>query len=129
MRVSVVNGRDGPWANWEAAINLAEVAGLEVRHNLLDRWAQVNKRAMDIVLSTLGMIACAPLILLLAVAVRLDSAGPVLFRQIVPVLYPLFTIAPERALRHGQYRGAGGQAGVCFGGCCSAWSLASSAFS
>jgi Undecaprenyl-phosphate galactose phosphotransferase WbaP len=82
MRVIVVDGRDGPRPNWEAAIDMAGVAGLEVRHNLLDSWAQVTKRAMDIVVSTLGMIACAPLFLLLAVAVRLDSAGPALFRQI-----------------------------------------------
>jgi len=81
MRVIVVDGRDGPRLNWEAAVDMAGVAGLEVRHNLLDRSAQVNKRAMDIVLSTLGMIACAPLFLLLAVAVRLDSLGPVLYWQ------------------------------------------------
>jgi Undecaprenyl-phosphate galactose phosphotransferase WbaP len=81
MRVIVVDGRDRPRLNWEAAVDMAGVAGLEVRHNLLNRWAQVNKRAMDIVLSTLGIVVCAPLFLLLAVAVRLDSAGPVFFRQ------------------------------------------------
>lgn len=39
------------------------------------------KRIMDVVLSTLGVIALAPLLLLLAVLIRIDSPGPVFFKQ------------------------------------------------
>jgi putative colanic acid biosynthesis UDP-glucose lipid carrier transferase len=39
------------------------------------------KRAEDIVLSTLALLAAAPVFLAAAVAIRLDSPGPVLFRQ------------------------------------------------
>ena len=39
------------------------------------------KRMMDLVLSTLGLILLAPLFLLVAVVIRLDSKGPVFFRQ------------------------------------------------
>lgn len=39
------------------------------------------KRMMDVVGSILGLILCAPLFLMIAVAIRLSSKGPVLFRQ------------------------------------------------
>ena len=39
------------------------------------------KRALDIVLSIAGLIALAPLMATVAVAIRLDSRGPIFFRQ------------------------------------------------
>ncbi len=39
------------------------------------------KRGIDIVLSFVGLVILSPLFLLLILAVRLDSRGPVLFRQ------------------------------------------------
>ncbi len=39
------------------------------------------KRWLDIVLATLGMLLLSPLFFLLALCVRLDSKGPVFFRQ------------------------------------------------
>ena len=39
------------------------------------------KRFMDIVLSVFGIIVLSPLILVLIVAIKLDSKGPVLFKQ------------------------------------------------
>ena len=39
------------------------------------------KRTIDIVLSLLGVIALAPLLVLLAALIRLDSPGPVFFKQ------------------------------------------------
>ena len=41
----------------------------------------VAKRLFDIVASALGLLLLAPLLLLVALWVRLDSPGPVLFRQ------------------------------------------------
>ncbi len=40
-----------------------------------------NKRLQDIVLSLVGLILLSPALLLIAALVRLDSAGPALFRQ------------------------------------------------
>lgn len=40
------------------------------------------KRAIDVVLSGAGLLLLSPLFLVLAVAVRLDSPGPVFFRQL-----------------------------------------------
>ena len=39
------------------------------------------KRLIDIVLSACGIVILSPLLLVLVVAIRLDSSGPVLFRQ------------------------------------------------
>ena len=40
------------------------------------------KRAVDIVVSALGIVLLSPLLLLIAIAVRLDSRGSALFRQL-----------------------------------------------
>ena len=39
------------------------------------------KRFFDLLLSTLGLLALAPLLLLIALLIKLDSPGPVMFRQ------------------------------------------------
>jgi len=43
--------------------------------------SQAVKRAFDIVVSALALTVLAPLLLLVAIAVKLDSPGPVFFRQ------------------------------------------------
>lgn len=43
--------------------------------------AWLAKRAVDYVLACIGLIVAAPFVALIAVAIRLDSAGPVFFRQ------------------------------------------------
>jgi len=53
--------------------------------DLFDRpiagWNSLLKRAFDIVFASLALIALSPLMLAAAVAIRLESRGPVLFRQ------------------------------------------------
>jgi undecaprenyl phosphate N,N'-diacetylbacillosamine 1-phosphate transferase len=45
-------------------------------------WAQkAVKRAMDIIVSSVALIVLLPLLLLIALTVRLTSPGPALFRQ------------------------------------------------
>lgn len=39
------------------------------------------KRTMDIVLSTIGLIVCSPLFVAVAIAIKRDSPGPVIFKQ------------------------------------------------
>jgi putative colanic acid biosynthesis UDP-glucose lipid carrier transferase len=60
------------------------VAGLpllDLWHRPLSAWDRVAKALEDRVLATLLLVPALPLMLLIAVAVRLDSRGPVLFRQ------------------------------------------------
>jgi len=44
-------------------------------------WQIAAKRAMDVLISALGLIVLSPLLGLTALAIRLDSPGPVVFRQ------------------------------------------------
>ena len=47
----------------------------------LARTSRIAKRALDLVIGTLALIALAPLLIALAIAIKLDSRGPVLFTQ------------------------------------------------
>lgn len=42
---------------------------------------QIGKRVLDLVLATTGLVATGPALAIIAVAIRLDSAGPVIFVQ------------------------------------------------
>ena len=55
---------------------------LGVPHFGLCRSSSALKRALDIVATSVGLLLLAPLLALLALAVRLDSRGPVFFRQV-----------------------------------------------
>ncbi len=54
---------------------------LEVRYPQLDNTQRALKRALDVTISLCGLVLLSPLFLAVAVAIRLDSPGPVLFRQ------------------------------------------------
>jgi Undecaprenyl-phosphate galactose phosphotransferase WbaP len=55
--------------------------GLEVRQNLLNEWEQAWKRVMDLFIVVLAGIFSLPLFGLLALLIKLDSRGKVLFIQ------------------------------------------------
>ncbi|CAN5276787.1 sugar transferase [soil metagenome] len=68
----------GPRMHWRA------VEGLPMVHVDLPQYsgfAHAIKRLIDVTLSSIGLIALSPLFALVAIAVRLSSVGPVLFRQ------------------------------------------------
>jgi exopolysaccharide biosynthesis polyprenyl glycosylphosphotransferase len=47
----------------------------------VSRWLMLYKRLFSILFASLGLLLTSPLMLLIAIAVRLDSPGPVIFRQ------------------------------------------------
>ena len=62
--------------------NIGSIKLIQLRTTPLDEpFNATLKRAFDIVASALGMIALSPLLLFIAVAIRVSSPGPVLFRQ------------------------------------------------
>jgi exopolysaccharide biosynthesis polyprenyl glycosylphosphotransferase len=61
--------------------DLYGVTLLGVRHTELSRSARGLKRSFDVVGATLLLIATAPLLAIIAIAIRVDSPGPILFRQ------------------------------------------------
>ena len=44
-------------------------------------WRRFVKRAVDLTMTTLGLLAISPLLLAVAAAIKLDGGGPVLFKQ------------------------------------------------
>ncbi len=61
---------------------LGDVPLLRVeRAGLYATWPQILKRTMDLSLSLLGLTLLAPFMLAAAIAIKLDSPGPVFFRQ------------------------------------------------
>ncbi len=65
-------------------LQMLEIDGLSflsLRENPQRGWMRWAKRAFDVALAAAGLVLLAPLMVGLAVAVRLTSPGPVLFRQ------------------------------------------------
>jgi Undecaprenyl-phosphate galactose phosphotransferase WbaP len=60
---------------------LGGALGIEVRRQLLLRWPRAAKRTMDIVLTGLGFALIFPILLVVALLIKFDSKGPVLYRQ------------------------------------------------
>jgi exopolysaccharide biosynthesis polyprenyl glycosylphosphotransferase len=69
--------------------DLHGVTVMGVRRFSLTRSSAAIKRAFDLVCASVGLLAVAPVTIVAAVAIKLDSRGPVLFRQL-------------RVGRHGQ---------------------------
>jgi exopolysaccharide biosynthesis polyprenyl glycosylphosphotransferase len=61
--------------------NLDGIPVLEVREPSLHIWQRALKRLSDLVIAGLATVFVAPLYLLIAIAIKLDSPGPVIFCQ------------------------------------------------
>lgn len=48
----------------------------------LPRSVRIGKRGFDVMMAGLGLLVCAPIMAVVAVAVKLDSPGPVFYRQL-----------------------------------------------
>ena len=68
----------GSQVEWD---DLGGMLVLGVRRFALPRSSRVLKRAFDLTGATLGLVVLAPLAALIAVAIKLDSRGPVLYRS------------------------------------------------
>ncbi len=68
-----------------SSVEFDDVDGLTmlgVRPFGLSRSSRALKRAFDVVATSIGMLAVAPVMAIIAVAIRLDSKGPIFFRQV-----------------------------------------------
>jgi lipopolysaccharide/colanic/teichoic acid biosynthesis glycosyltransferase len=63
------------------ARDIGGVLGLEVQQRLLLPSSRLAKRTLDVGLTLLGGLCISPLIVLLAILIKLDSRGPVLYWQ------------------------------------------------
>lgn len=60
---------------------IGSVPMLDIFDRPINDWDSVAKRAFDITFSLLGIIAFSPVMIATAIAIKLDSRGPVIFRQ------------------------------------------------
>jgi exopolysaccharide biosynthesis polyprenyl glycosylphosphotransferase len=55
---------------------------IELKPTPLDGWGKIIKRIFDIVGSVIGLVAMSPLFIMSAIAIKLDSKGPIFFRKL-----------------------------------------------
>jgi exopolysaccharide biosynthesis polyprenyl glycosylphosphotransferase len=92
--LDVLKSLDDKWLQIDVVPRLFELVGtgtgvhtveglpvLSLQPFRLSRSSRLLKRTMDLVLACLGLVVLAPLLALAAVAIKVDSRGPVLFRQ------------------------------------------------
>lgn len=66
---------------WVRTRDLNGLLGLELTHRLLRRSDRIIKRSVDLILTGLGCLVALPLGALIALAVVIDSKGPVFYRH------------------------------------------------
>jgi Undecaprenyl-phosphate galactose phosphotransferase WbaP len=66
---------------WFTPLHLVEHLGLEVTHQLIDPTQQTLKRLVDVALILISLPILLPLFGLIALAIKLDSPGPVFYSQ------------------------------------------------
>ena len=59
--------------------NIGSLASLEIRNNLRSARARIVKRVIDLLGSVIGGLLVSPILLLIALAIRIDSPGPVIY--------------------------------------------------
>ena len=73
-----------------------------VRETNIRGWNRAVKRALDVALAVLSLVVASPLMAFVALAIRLDSPGPILLRQTrVGLNGKLFTVYKFRSMRVG----------------------------
>jgi putative colanic acid biosynthesis UDP-glucose lipid carrier transferase len=81
--------------------SLAGVPVATLHRQPIRDWGRIGKRAMDVGLSALLLVLLAPLLAGLALAVKLDSPGPALFRQPRQGFnHDVFELLKFRTMRH-----------------------------
>lgn len=61
---------------------IGEIPIISIKPTPLDGWGKVIKRGLDILGATFGLIIFSPIFLLTAIAIKLDSRGPVFFAKL-----------------------------------------------
>jgi Undecaprenyl-phosphate galactose phosphotransferase WbaP len=84
--VLVVPNLSGITNSAVVARDLAGTFAVEIKYNLLDSWAQRAKRALDLFGAAIGGLLICPLLVTVALLIKLDSPGPAMFVQERPGL-------------------------------------------
>jgi Undecaprenyl-phosphate glucose phosphotransferase len=79
--IRVLEGADIPAYSRKKRSRIGPYKLIEIYKRPIDGFAAARKRAFDLVFGTLALITFAPLMAVIALAIKLESPGPVLFRQ------------------------------------------------
>lgn len=72
------------WSGPRSSVDITALFGIplvELKKTPLEGWPRVVKRIFDIIVSTFFLILLSPFLLLIALAVKLGSEGPVIFKN------------------------------------------------
>ena len=64
------------------ALDLAGTFGVEIKHNLLNPWAQRAKRVLDLGIAVVGGVLVLPFFLVLSLLVWLESGGAIFYKDL-----------------------------------------------
>ena len=75
------HNRNSPYLTTHPAFSVRRSRAIEIPRTPLSAFEQAAKRVLDIVLASLALMVLSPMMLLTALAIKLESPGPALFRQ------------------------------------------------
>jgi hypothetical protein len=61
--------------------NIDTIIAMEYKHSQLDGWSVVIKRIFDLIGASIGMVVALPVMLIIALVIKLDSPGPVIYKS------------------------------------------------
>lgn len=79
--IFVASGPLGAHSLWAATSSRTGLVGYETLHSKYSAWVCFGKRLIDFIGAVVGLLLLAPLFLTLAILIKLDSPGPIFFRQ------------------------------------------------
>jgi exopolysaccharide biosynthesis polyprenyl glycosylphosphotransferase len=81
VTVRVLANVSGPRRTWTRVDTMVGQPVVTIATVPSDRWLLAVKRGIDLAGAACGLVLAAPILLVIAAAVRLDSPGPIVFRQ------------------------------------------------
>jgi Undecaprenyl-phosphate galactose phosphotransferase WbaP len=82
FRTVLVVPANSPFGSlWVQTMDLEGKLTLQTQYHLLDRKSTLSKRIFDLVLGSLLLIILAPLLLLIALIIKIDSPGKIIYAQ------------------------------------------------
>lgn len=60
---------------------LAGIPVMEIKKTKLDGWGRITKRAFDIISASFCIILFSPIMLIIAILIKLDSKGPIIYKN------------------------------------------------
>ncbi|HRX64041.1 MAG TPA: exopolysaccharide biosynthesis polyprenyl glycosylphosphotransferase [Candidatus Absconditabacterales bacterium] len=61
--------------------NISNLIAIEYKHSKLDGRSIVMKRILDVIIASFGIIILSPIMFIVGILIKIDSKGPVFFRQ------------------------------------------------